>query len=217
MPRGSKPGERRGGRQRATPNKRTVLAERILVVASSNPTATRHELLLILAKDQALPADIRMAIARKSFPAVTSRSVEGGAEKALAWMPLSIARSTNAQLDGGADKIRLTGSRAARAAKMGPKAFPALELLLSIARDGTARPAERRRAALGVAEYYLPKNFTAGNHVAANFLLMSVVLSLIRIWRGNCGTVNCSWLACHLQENSLPTPSRKGRPSFRPG
>jgi hypothetical protein len=158
MPRGSKPGERRGGRQRATPNKRTVLAERILVVASGNPTATRHELLLILAKDQALPADIRRAIARKSFPAVTSRSVEGMAEKPFALIFQSIQRSTDAKLDGGADKIALTGNRAALAAKMGPKAFPALDLLLSITQDHTAPPAERRRAALEVAEYYLPKN-----------------------------------------------------------
>ncbi len=135
MPRGSKPGERRGGRQRATPNKRTVLTDRILAAASCHPTATRPELLLILAKDQALPADIRMAIVRKSFPAVTSRSIEGSAEKPLAWMPQSIERSPNPELDGGTDKIRLTGNRAVRAAKMGPRAFPALELLLSIAQD----------------------------------------------------------------------------------
>jgi len=158
MPRGSKPDERRGGRQCATPNKRTVLAERILVVASGNPTATRHELLLILAKDQSLPADIRLAIARKSFPAVTSRSLEGSVEKSFGLTLQSIERSTDGNLDGGADKIALTGNRAARAAKMGPKAFPALELLLTIVQDDTVQPAERRRAALEVAECYLPKN-----------------------------------------------------------
>ena len=59
MPRGSKPGERRGGRQRATPNKRTVLRDRILAVASGNPTATFLEFVPILVGDQALPADIR--------------------------------------------------------------------------------------------------------------------------------------------------------------
>ena len=64
MPRGSKPGERRGGRQRATPNRRTVLAGKILVAASENPTASRRQLLTILVKDRGLPADIRTAIAR---------------------------------------------------------------------------------------------------------------------------------------------------------
>ena len=58
MPRGSKPGERRGGRQRATPNKRTVLTDRILAVASANPTASCDAIVAILAKDQALAADV---------------------------------------------------------------------------------------------------------------------------------------------------------------
>jgi len=65
MPRGSKQGERRGGRQRATPNKRTVLADRILAVASANPTASCDEIVAILVKDQALPASSRVAVARE--------------------------------------------------------------------------------------------------------------------------------------------------------
>ena len=56
----------RDGRQRATPNKRTVLRDRILAASSANPTATRYELLLILIRDQTLPAKTRMAVARKS-------------------------------------------------------------------------------------------------------------------------------------------------------
>jgi hypothetical protein len=149
MPRGSKPGERRGGRRRATPNKRTVLTDRILAAASCNPTATRHELLLILAKDQALPADIRIVIARKSFPAVTSRSVESATQKAFASLvpiPQSVEDASNAKLDRGP-----------LGAKMGPKAFPALGLLLSIVQDTTALPAQRRKAASEVSGYFLPE------------------------------------------------------------
>ena len=37
MPRGSKPGERRGGRQHGTPNKKTVLRNAAIAAASSNP------------------------------------------------------------------------------------------------------------------------------------------------------------------------------------
>ena len=157
MPRGSKPGERRGGRRRATPNKRTVLTDRILVVASCNPIATRHEFLLILAKDQGLPADIRMAIARKSFPAVTSRSLERDTDKAFASLvpePRSIEYSTNAELDR-TDKSAAPTNRDPK--RKGPKAFPALELLLSIAQDTTALAAERRKAASEVAAYFLLK------------------------------------------------------------
>ncbi len=68
MPRGSKPGERRGGRQRLTPNKRTVLTERIIAAALANPKAAPHELLSILREDQTLPADTRMAVAAKVLP-----------------------------------------------------------------------------------------------------------------------------------------------------
>ena len=131
--------------------------DRILVVASCNPTATRHEFLLILARDKTLPADIRMAIARKSFPAVTSRSLERDIDKAFGSLvpePRSIEYSTNAELDR-ADKSAAPTNRDAK--RIGPKAFPALELLLSIAQDTTELAAERRKAASEVAAYFLPK------------------------------------------------------------
>jgi hypothetical protein len=121
MPRGSRPGERRGGRQRATPNKRTVLTDRILAAVSCHGTATRHELILVLVEDGALPADTRMAVARKNDP----------------------PRATNA---------------AARGAKTEAMTFETLDLLLRIARDAAATPAERRKAAAQLAGYFLPKN-----------------------------------------------------------
>ena len=65
MSRGSKPGERRGGRRRATPNKWTVLRDRILAVAAAKVTATFREFVPVLVGDQVLPDDIRIAIARK--------------------------------------------------------------------------------------------------------------------------------------------------------
>jgi hypothetical protein len=92
MPRGSKPGERRGGRQRATPNRRTVLADRISVAASESPTASRRQLLTLLVKDRGLPADIRMAIGRPQRSRA-SRSQEPGAEShglAKATAPLTL-------------------------------------------------------------------------------------------------------------------------------
>lgn len=67
MPRGSKIGERRGGRERGTPNRRTVLVDRILV-ASKGPASSASQFVVMLASDQELPADIRMAIARKFLP-----------------------------------------------------------------------------------------------------------------------------------------------------
>ncbi len=62
MSRGSRPGERYSGRQRGTPNGKTVLAGRILAVASLNPTASRKELFAKLAQDPELPANLRIAL-----------------------------------------------------------------------------------------------------------------------------------------------------------
>jgi hypothetical protein len=81
MPRGSKPRERRGGRQRATPNKRTILAGRILAAASAHPSASRRDLLAVLIKDQALPADIRIAVAHNFAAVPASRSTNTGAAR----------------------------------------------------------------------------------------------------------------------------------------
>src|SRR5271166_2515831 len=126
MPRGSKPGERRGGRQRATPNRRTVLADRIVAAASEHPAASRRQLLAILVKDIGVAADIRMAIARKFLPARASRSTE--------------AR------EGGSRRRRDTGVEAA--SQRAAVSLPALDVLFGVAQDATASLAHRRKAAL---------------------------------------------------------------------
>lgn len=84
MPRGSKPGERRGGRQRTTPNKRTVLADRILAAASEHPAASWRRFVIILVKDRELPPEIRVAVAQKSLPGNQPRSAEARAERSSA-------------------------------------------------------------------------------------------------------------------------------------
>lgn len=82
MPRGSRPSERRGGRQRGTPNRRTVLAERILV-AAQRPTASLRALLFRLAKDPELPADTRMELAEQL---AAGRGSRGGARRAASYV-----------------------------------------------------------------------------------------------------------------------------------
>src|SRR5271156_3933668 len=147
MPRGSKPGERRGGRKRTTPNRRTVLADRILAAASDNPTATRHELLLILLKDQVLPAGTRMDIARKSFPARTSRAVDDGAEKSAMRRLRAIEHPTDFNPDRGVHNQPLSPNRAWSGARTGAINFATLDLLLGVVQDAAAMPSERRKAA----------------------------------------------------------------------
>ena len=139
MPRGSKIGERRGGRQRGTPNRRTVLAERILAIASERPTTSACQLVDILVKDHELPADIRMAIAREFLSAGRSRSV-------------------------GASAVRSSARKRGKAQSSGPRPEPpgnrrlaTLDGLFSIAQDTTVATDQRRQAASEAAQHFLPK------------------------------------------------------------
>jgi hypothetical protein len=64
MPRGSKPGERRGGRQKGTPNKATLAKAAALKAASADPTATPLQFLLGVMRDPQAPTDLRIKVAR---------------------------------------------------------------------------------------------------------------------------------------------------------
>jgi hypothetical protein len=74
--RGSKPGERRGGRQRGTKNKRTVATERALANAAAKITGAlgtdafegdAHALLMAVYKNTAQPIELRVLAARAAI------------------------------------------------------------------------------------------------------------------------------------------------------
>ena len=110
MLRGSRPGERRGGRKRDTPNRRTILRDRILSIGLDHPAASQRAFLVKLVKDRKLPADTRMAVATPAVvPAIRD------------WNP------------------------------------QALDALFGVVQDATAHPEARRKAALKIAEFLLPK------------------------------------------------------------
>ena len=91
MPRGSKPGERRGGRQKGTPNKSTVLKTAALSAASADPTTTPLQFLLGVMRDPKAPTELRVQVARAAAPLVHGKlkiaSVENpaGNANALGW------------------------------------------------------------------------------------------------------------------------------------
>lgn len=146
MLRGSRPGERRGGRKRYTPNRRTLLIDRILLIGLDHPTASRRAFLLKLVKDQKLPADTRMAVASKCFPPKRTQSSRTG--RALADIPTTIAQEAVAEVgSAGAGLVPAMRDRDPRV----------LDALLGIVQDATACPKARRKAALKIAEFLLPK------------------------------------------------------------
>jgi hypothetical protein len=155
MPRGSKPGERRGGRQRATPNRRTVLTNRILPAAAANPTPTANELAVVLAKDQALPADARMAIARKALLFGPSRSMHSrsAAPNGHGKPPSKPGTKT-----GPEREANNKGSASKEGGAIAAKPGLATDLLFAIVQDTAANAADRRKAASQIAEFFLPKD-----------------------------------------------------------
>src|SRR5579863_4316392 len=135
MLRGSKPGERRGGRKRGTPNRRMILTDRILSIGLDCPTAPRSEFLLRLVSDPKLPADIRTAVAPRCFPARQTSSRRGRPAKESA-----VAATTS---QSGTAPLR----------DWRPQALDALR---SIVQDATADNNARRKAALKYAQFLLP-------------------------------------------------------------
>jgi hypothetical protein len=110
MPRGWKPGTKRGGRKRGTPNRRTILADRIFVAAAAHPVAGWQELLSVLMDDQALPADTRLLIAQKSRSAAARSN-----KKARAKTTNAKSAATSSQKQAAVELDSLF--RLARAAK----------------------------------------------------------------------------------------------------
>ena len=81
MPRGSRPGERRGGHQKGTPNKKTLLHNAALGARRADPTFRRLIICLNVMRDQTLPLETRIAAAREAPPFFHSK-------------PESVARQT---------------------------------------------------------------------------------------------------------------------------
>ena len=155
MLRGSRPGERRGGRKRETPNRRTVLTERILSIGSDNPTASGRSLLFKLVKDQKLPADTRMAVAPKCFPAKRTQSGRTRRPRLSAGIRSTVEQGTGAKVGSTeASKGPPTATSVPSIQDWNPQVIDAL---FGIVQDVAADFKARRKAALKIAEFLLPK------------------------------------------------------------
>ena len=73
MPRGSKPGERRGGRQRGTPNKKTALRNAALAGAAANPEISPLVFLLGIMRDPNVSSELRFKAAQTTLPFVHAK------------------------------------------------------------------------------------------------------------------------------------------------
>jgi hypothetical protein len=155
MLRGSRPGERRGGRKRDTPNRRTILRDRILSIGLDHPAASQRAFLVKLVKDRKLPADTRMAVAPQCFPPKRTRSLRTGRPRALGGSPTAIAQEA---LATAGSAVAFKGSQVPAVVSAIRDWTPqALDALFGVVQDATANPKARRKAALKIAQFLLPK------------------------------------------------------------
>ena len=68
MPRGSKPGERRGGRKPGTPNKKTVLRNAFIKAVAADPNITPLNFFLIVMRQSSQPMTDRVWAAQQALP-----------------------------------------------------------------------------------------------------------------------------------------------------
>jgi hypothetical protein len=73
MPRGSKPGERRGGRQRGTPNKKTLIKNAVFLAAAPDGDRSPLDFMLALMRDPQVPVDLRIDMAATAAPFVHAK------------------------------------------------------------------------------------------------------------------------------------------------
>jgi hypothetical protein len=68
MPRGSRPGERRGGRKKGTPNKKTLWYNIVITELAKTPHFEPVELFLCLMRSPQLPLELRIDMAHRALP-----------------------------------------------------------------------------------------------------------------------------------------------------
>jgi hypothetical protein len=78
MPRGSRPGERRGGRQRGTPNKKTLIKNAVFLAVAAEPNRSPLDFMLALMRDPQVPLDLQIEMASAAAPLVHARPKVSG-------------------------------------------------------------------------------------------------------------------------------------------
>jgi hypothetical protein len=144
MPRGSKPGERRGGRQRGTPNKSTSLKNAAFNAAVTDPNLRPLDFFLTVMRQVDLPLEFRVAAAQQALPLAHRK-------------PKPVNHTYGRSGTVANKKIGPRVKVVKVAADANPHDITPLDFLLGVMRDPNNDPALRLRAAGLVAPYLHPK------------------------------------------------------------
>jgi hypothetical protein len=149
MPRGSKPGERRGGRQRGTPNKTTALKNAVLGAAAAKPNASPLDFMLGLMRDPNVPTDLRleMAVAAAPFFHAKPQAPPRVRTNAMGSSPIKSSP------DFTQPKMEEELKAAERPGENDGADVSPLQFLLQVMNDPDATPRQRIKAARVAARY----------------------------------------------------------------
>jgi hypothetical protein len=141
MPRGSKPGERRGGRQRGTPNKTTLLKHAAITATATDPDLSPLDFLLKLMRQEDLPLELRVTVAQQALPFTHPKPKPD--------RPIKYGQSRTGVNEKIGPRVKVVKVNSDDAhADVTP-----LDFLLGVMRDADSPPAIRLRVAAIVAPY----------------------------------------------------------------
>src|SRR4029077_16747072 len=164
MPRGSRPGERRGGRQRGTPNKKTLLKNAVFLAAASDRDQSPLDFMLALMRDPQLPLDTRLEMAATAAPFVHARPEPVRKTRPD---PLDLRDRLMDTADIGDVKFGRLDAKPDGAEDGG---LSPLDFLLSTMTDAAANPRQRVKAAAIAARY---KHALAGGAEAPSIVVVA--------------------------------------------
>jgi hypothetical protein len=152
MPRGSRPGERRGGRQRGTPNKKTLLKNAVFLAAAAEPDRSPLDFMLALMRDPQVPLEDRIDMAAAAAPFVHAKPKAPSRVRTnpMDSSPLKSAPVCALQKqEGGLGWPK----RAPEQPSDGDTDLSPLKFLIGVMNDSEAAPKQRFRAARIAARY----------------------------------------------------------------
>jgi hypothetical protein len=161
MPRGSKPGERRGGRQRGTPNKKTLIKNAVFLAAAADPNRSPLDFMLALMRDPQVPFDLRIDMAAQAAPFVHARP-EPARRKRPDPLDVRDRLGETGDLKFETREVR-PGAEGSAGGGLSPVAF-----LLGVMADPAATPRQRAKAAAIAARY---KHAYAGGAEAPSIIV----------------------------------------------
>jgi hypothetical protein len=170
MPRGSRPGERRGGRKPGTPNKKTLIKNAVFLAAAAEPNRSPLDFMLALMRDPQVPLDDRIELAAKAAPFVHARP-EPIRKKRTDPLDLRDRLGESGDLKFGKVEAKPDPAKAAVNGDAGQGAdagggengdpgggqgLSPVDFLLGVMNDSTADPEQRVKAAAVAARYKHP-------------------------------------------------------------